>query len=85
MASSQFLFELAAQFHLGEAQRQVGQLAQARLTWSDLARLIERAGAAPLPGNAQDVRALALAEIPTSLLVGQYAHTSEAMLRGREP
>ena len=53
-------------FHLGEAQRQAGQLAQARLTWTDLARLIERAGAAPLPGDAQAVRALALAEIPTT-------------------
>ncbi len=57
---------LAAQFHLGEAQRQVGQPAQARLTWSDLARLIKRAGAAPLPGDAQAIRALALAEIPTT-------------------
>ena len=32
----------AARFHLGEAQRQAGQLLPARLTWTDLARDIER-------------------------------------------
>ena len=33
---------LAARFHLGEAQRQAGQAVQARLTWTDLVRDIER-------------------------------------------
>ena len=43
---------LAARFHLGEAQRQAGQALQARLTWTDLARDIERLRPADLPKDA---------------------------------
>ncbi|MGC8640208.1 MAG: MG2 domain-containing protein, partial [Isosphaeraceae bacterium] len=59
---------LAARFHLGEAQRQAGQLLQARLTWTDLAHEIERMKPAnrDKDKNAGTIRADALAEIPST-------------------
>jgi len=57
---------LAARFHLGESQRQAGQPLQARLTWTDLARDIERIKPADPDKDAQGIRANALAEIPST-------------------
>ncbi|MFO0889672.1 MAG: tetratricopeptide repeat protein [Isosphaeraceae bacterium] len=57
---------LAVRFRLGEARRQAGQLLPARLTWSDLARDIERLRPEGRTKAADDFRALALAEIPST-------------------
>ncbi len=57
---------LAARFHLGEAQRQAGQPLQARLTWTDLVRDVERLKPAVGDKAAQSIRADALFEIPTT-------------------
>src|SRR5208337_3283136 len=56
---------LAARFHLGETQRQFGQPLQARLTWADLVRDIERLKPAAADKDAQSIRARALVEIPS--------------------
>ncbi len=57
---------IAARFHLGEAQRDIGQPLEARLTWSDLVREIERRKADEKGKTADDLRAQALAEIPST-------------------
>ena len=57
---------LAARFHLGESQRQSGQPLQARLTWTDLVRDIERLKPAEPDRHAQSIRASALVEIPST-------------------
>jgi TolA-binding protein len=57
---------LAARFHLGETQRQFGQPLQARLTWADLVRDIERLKPAAADKDAQSIRASALVEIPST-------------------
>src|SRR5271157_2338848 len=57
---------LAARFHLGETQRQFGQPLQARLTWADLVRDIERLKPAAADKDAQSIRARALVEIPST-------------------
>jgi tetratricopeptide (TPR) repeat protein len=57
---------LAVRFHLGEAQRQAGQPLPARLTWTDLARDIERLRPDARDKAADDLRARALAEIPST-------------------
>src|SRR5271157_3093906 len=56
----------AARFHLGETQRQYGQPLQARLTWADLVRDIERLKPAAADKDAQSIRAKALVEIPST-------------------
>ena len=57
---------LAARFHLGESQRQSGQPLQARLTWTDLVRDIERLKPPEPDRDAQSIRASALVEIPST-------------------
>ena len=57
---------LGARFHLGEAHRQAGQPLQARLTWTDLARDVDRLKPADLTKDASSIRASALAEIPST-------------------
>ncbi|HMF37675.1 MAG TPA: tetratricopeptide repeat protein [Isosphaeraceae bacterium] len=57
---------LAARFHLGESQRQSGQPLQARLTWTDLVRDIERLKPAEPDKDAQSIRASALVETPST-------------------
>ena len=57
---------LAARFHLGESQRQFGQLLPARLTWTDLVRDIERLKLAEADKDAQRIRASALVEVPST-------------------
>jgi TolA-binding protein len=57
---------LEALFHLGEAQRQASQLPQARLTWTDLAREIDRLKEGDATRSARELRAMALAEIPST-------------------
>jgi TolA-binding protein len=52
-----------ARFQLGEAQRQAGQLMPARLTWSDLARDIERLKPGDGSREISELRAQALFEI----------------------
>ncbi len=56
----------AVRFRLGEAQRGVNQALPARLTWSDLARDIERLGAARTTPELAALRASALYEIATT-------------------
>ena len=51
---------------LGEAQRKANQLLPARLTWSDLARDIERIGPAPRIPDISAIRFQALSGIPST-------------------
>jgi len=57
----------SARFRLGEAQRQANQLMPARLTWSDLARDIERLKPAEVSREISAIRAQALFEIGSTL------------------
>ena len=57
---------LAARFALGDAQRAEGHLGAARLTWSDLARDIERMKPDEVAPADREIRARALAEIPST-------------------
>jgi len=52
-----------ARFQIGEAQRQVGQILPARLTWTDLARDIERLKPGDVSTATSAIRAQALFEI----------------------
>jgi tetratricopeptide (TPR) repeat protein len=56
----------AVRLQLGEVQRMAGQLLTARLTWSDLARDIERVKPTELPPDVSRIRAHALSEIPST-------------------
>ena len=54
---------LLVRFHLGEAQRKANQLLPARITWTDLARDIERLKPGELTKEVATIRANALYEI----------------------
>ena len=56
----------AVRLQLGEAQRKTNQLLPARLTWTDLARDIERSKPAELPEDLAAIRADALYEIAST-------------------
>ena len=56
----------AVRFQLGEAQRRVNQLLPARITWTDLARDIERLKPAELSKDLATIRANALFEIAST-------------------
>jgi uncharacterized protein YfaS (alpha-2-macroglobulin family)/tetratricopeptide (TPR) repeat protein len=60
---------LAVRFHLGEAQRQAGQLLPARLTWTDLARDIEKLRPEQKDKTADDLRAQAMADVPSTYAI----------------
>jgi tetratricopeptide (TPR) repeat protein len=57
---------LSVRLQLGEAQRKANQLLPARLTWTDLARDIERLGPAEQTPEAAAIRAQALSEVPST-------------------
>ncbi len=57
---------LAVRLRLGEVRRQAGELLPARLLWSDLAREIEGMRPEDRTKDADEIRAAALAEIPST-------------------
>ena len=70
----------AVRFQLGEAQQKANQLLPARLTWTDLARDIERLKPAELTKELAAIRADALYEIAST-----YRHPQSARRHQPEP